>query len=77
LFVERIVNENFERKKKCSDLEIEDFVDLLLSLFKDEYMEIKITQDHVKKFMVDLLGATTDTSGATLEWEMLEMLRNP
>ncbi|GLJ54701.1 hypothetical protein SUGI_1175030 [Cryptomeria japonica] len=76
LFVEKIVDEHFERRKKSNGLECEDFVDLLLSLSEDESMEIKINRDQIKKVILDLLAAATDTSGSTLEWAMSELLRD-
>ncbi|KAH9321880.1 hypothetical protein KI387_016519 [Taxus chinensis] len=74
--LERIVDEHVQRRKNCSDLESENFVDVLLSLSEDESMEIKITQNHIKNVIFDLLVAGADTSGATLEWAMSELLRN-
>ncbi|XP_057851888.2 cytochrome P450 71AU50 isoform X1 [Cryptomeria japonica] len=76
LFVDKIVDEHLERRKKFSGLECEDFVDLLLSLSENESMEIKITRDHIKNVIFDSLSAATDTSGGTLEWAMSELLRN-
>ncbi|KAH9302967.1 hypothetical protein KI387_014550 [Taxus chinensis] len=77
-FVDKIVDEHIERRNKCSTgLECEDFVDMLLSLSEDESMEIKITRENIKNVLIDLLAAATDTAGATLEWAMSELLRNP
>ncbi|GLJ13616.1 hypothetical protein SUGI_0216400 [Cryptomeria japonica] len=77
VFLGRVVDEHIERRKNYSALQCEDFVDLLLSLSEDESMEIKITREHIKKIAFDLISATTDTSGGTLEWAMSELLRNP
>ncbi|XP_059073183.1 cytochrome P450 71AU50 [Cryptomeria japonica] len=77
VFLGRFVVEHIERRKNYSALQCEDFVDLLLSLSRGESMEIKITREHIKKIAFDLISATTDTSGGTLEWAMSELLRNP
>ncbi|GLJ54698.1 hypothetical protein SUGI_1175000 [Cryptomeria japonica] len=77
VLLERIVDEHLQRRKNDSNLECEDFVDVLLSLSEDVSMEIKFTHDHIKNVIFDLLIAGTDTSGATLEWGMSELLRNP
>ncbi|XP_057851881.2 cytochrome P450 750A1 isoform X2 [Cryptomeria japonica] len=71
-YFERIVDEHVERRKKSSNLDCEDLVDVLLCMSEDESMEIKITRDHIRTVIFDI-----DTSGSTLEWAMCELLRNP
>eukprot|EP01018_Ginkgo_biloba_P008242 Gb_16677 [translate_table: standard] len=49
----------------------------MLELSEDNTMEIKITRDNIKAVILDMLAAGTDTSSATLEWAMSELLLNP
>lgn len=48
VLLERIVDDHLQRRKNDSNLECEDFVDVLLSLSEDVSMEIKFTHDHIK-----------------------------
>uniref|UniRef100_A0A0C9RT40 TSA: Wollemia nobilis Ref_Wollemi_Transcript_14169_1790 transcribed RNA sequence n=1 Tax=Wollemia nobilis TaxID=56998 RepID=A0A0C9RT40_9CONI len=76
-FLERVVEEHFEGRKKNSGLQHGDFVDLLISLCEDDSTEVKITRQHIKFVIFDILAGGTDTAGNTLEWAMSELLRNP
>lgn len=54
-----------------------DLVDVLLAASADKDMEPQITRDNIKAILYDMLSAATDTSSATIEWAMSELLRNP
>ncbi|CAL5023558.1 unnamed protein product [Urochloa decumbens] len=57
--------------------EVEDFVDVLLRLQEEAGSEFPLTTENIKTVMLDIFGASTDTSATTLDWAMAELLRNP
>eukprot|EP01018_Ginkgo_biloba_P008245 Gb_06160 [translate_table: standard] len=71
---EKIIQEHVENKSRVLR---RDFVDVMLELSEDTTMDIKITRDNIKAVIFDILAAGTDTSSATMEWAMSEMLLNP
>eukprot|EP01018_Ginkgo_biloba_P026974 Gb_02300 [translate_table: standard] len=54
-----------------------DLVDVLLEISEDNSVEIRVTEDNLKAVISNMLVAGTDTSAATLEWAMYELLKNP
>uniref|UniRef100_A0A7N0RH58 Cytochrome P450 n=1 Tax=Kalanchoe fedtschenkoi TaxID=63787 RepID=A0A7N0RH58_KALFE len=54
-----------------------DMMDVLLDLVDDPDLEVKLTTDNVKAFILDFLAGGTDTSATTLEWAMAELMKNP
>eukprot|EP01018_Ginkgo_biloba_P010784 Gb_38472 [translate_table: standard] len=75
----KIIQEHVEDKSRGH----RDFVDVMLELSEDNTMEIKITQDNIKAVIfvcqtrINFRLCGTDTSSATLEWALSEMLLNP
>uniref|UniRef100_A0ACD5ZXL6 Uncharacterized protein n=1 Tax=Avena sativa TaxID=4498 RepID=A0ACD5ZXL6_AVESA len=55
----------------------EDFVDVLLRVQKSPDLEVPLTDDNLKALVLDMFVAGTDTTFATLEWVMTELLRHP
>ncbi|KAL4558113.1 hypothetical protein LXL04_036309 [Taraxacum kok-saghyz] len=75
---EKIIDKHEEaRKVKKEKGEVRDLLDLLLDISEDESMEIKITRDNIKAFIVDIFGAGTDTSAVTTEWALAELVNHP
>uniref|UniRef100_A0A7N0VJ70 Cytochrome P450 n=1 Tax=Kalanchoe fedtschenkoi TaxID=63787 RepID=A0A7N0VJ70_KALFE len=66
-----------EHLRKESDSGDEDFVDVLLRVQKREDLDLKITDDNLKALILDMFVAGTDTTAATLEWIMTELVRHP
>lgn len=72
-----LLNEH-KRKKPSTDSEDEgtkNFIDVLLSL--REAGEEKLTDKTIKAIVQDVIAAGTDTSSATNEWAMAQLLRHP
>ncbi|KAH6809408.1 hypothetical protein C2S51_027191 [Perilla frutescens var. frutescens] len=53
------------------------FVDILLSIYKDNSIGVSIDKDNIKAIILDILAGGTDTTSATLEWAMTEILKHP
>ncbi|KAJ4811070.1 Cytochrome P450 [Rhynchospora pubera] len=71
-FYQKIIDEHLDRNK--SDACGEDFVDVLLRLERDEK---RINLDQIKGVLMNVFVAGTDTSAATVEWAMTELMRHP
>ncbi|XP_020699060.1 premnaspirodiene oxygenase [Dendrobium catenatum] len=55
----------------------EDIVDVLLRLQNHGELDISLTADNIKAVVFDLFLAGTDTSSATLDWVMSELIKHP
>ncbi|KAH7652976.1 Premnaspirodiene oxygenase protein, partial [Dioscorea alata] len=57
----------------------DNFLDVLLNLHKDstDNLGFSFTRDHVKAILADMFFAGTETTAATLEWALSELMRNP
>nr|XP_009794009.1 PREDICTED: premnaspirodiene oxygenase-like [Nicotiana sylvestris] len=72
--LENIIN---ERKKIATDeLADEGLIDVLLRLMKEGGLQFPITNDNIKAIIFDIFSAGTDTSSATVDWAMVEMMKN-
>ncbi|OEL16830.1 Premnaspirodiene oxygenase [Dichanthelium oligosanthes] len=72
-----IIQEHRERAAGGDAEEEEDFVDVLLRLQKEVDSQFPLTTENIKTVMLDIFGASTETSATTLDWAMAELLRNP
>ncbi|EEF30502.1 cytochrome P450 71A1 [Ricinus communis] len=61
-------NEKAENKKYL--------VDILLQLQK-EGLELDLSRDNLKAILMDMFVGGTDTTAATMEWMMAELMKNP
>ncbi|KAF8783893.1 hypothetical protein HU200_000342 [Digitaria exilis] len=50
---------------------------VLLRLQKEVDSQFPLTTENIKTVMLDIFGASTETSATTLDWAMAELLRNP
>ncbi|XP_074570293.1 cytochrome P450 71A1-like [Curcuma longa] len=73
MFVEEVLSAH-ERKQERNDDNM-DFVDILLSLDSSEGVVLK--RDSIKAVILDVFGGGIDTTFATLEWAMAELIRQP
>ncbi|KAK7299950.1 hypothetical protein RJT34_10781 [Clitoria ternatea] len=76
--VDRVLQDIIDehRKRRNSDYEgEEDLVDVLLRFQQDS--EYSLTDDNIKAVIQDMFIGGGETSSATVEWGMSEMLRNP
>jgi len=70
---EGIINEHIERRNQ-NVLANNCFVEVLLDISESDNI---MSRNDMKALLLDMLLGGTDTSAATLEWAMMETLRNP
>ncbi|KAK3008471.1 hypothetical protein RJ639_015278 [Escallonia herrerae] len=79
--MERIIEEHVQdrRKKKTVDSGgvVKDLLDILLDISEDESLEMKLTKENIKAFILDIFAAGTDTSAITTEWALAELINHP
>ncbi|XP_076937619.1 norfluorocurarine oxidase-like [Bidens hawaiensis] len=84
-FLEGVIEEHVDRKKRTSsgdgdgdnDDEDKDFVDILLEIENQKDAGFVLDRDAVKALILDVFTGGTDSTYATLEWELSELIRNP
>ncbi|CAN1747933.1 Geraniol 8-hydroxylase [Linum perenne] len=72
----RIIDERLEKRKSEGYVTSNDMLDTLLDM-NEEKREDFMDTDIIKHLFFDLFVAGTDTTSSTLEWAMVELLRNP
>ncbi|KAK1592093.1 hypothetical protein Q3G72_019396 [Acer saccharum] len=73
-FFEKVIDEHVQSK---DENRTKDFVDLMLSFMGSEETEYRIERDHIKAILLDMLAAAMDTSAATIEWALSELIKYP
>ncbi|KAK1436711.1 hypothetical protein QVD17_02493 [Tagetes erecta] len=79
-FLEGVIEEHVERKREVSgdgDDDQKDFVDILLEIQNNNDAGFVLERDTVKALILDVFTGGTDSTYATLEWELSELIRNP
>ncbi|RVX18398.1 Cytochrome P450 71A26 [Vitis vinifera] len=76
-FLDEVVKEHVERRKRGVDEEVKDFVDVLLGIQEDNVTGVAITGVCIKALTLDMFAAGSDTTYTVLEWAMTELLRHP
>ncbi|KAL9439093.1 hypothetical protein AB3S75_024705 [Citrus x aurantiifolia] len=54
-----------------------DLVHTILKLQKDGRLGIELNQDNLKALLLDMFSGGTETTSATVEWAMAELVKNP
>nr|QWK52224.1 cytochrome P450 71B37-1 [Isatis tinctoria] len=69
----------FDLHKQGKKDGVEDFLDLLLRLEKEETVlgHGKLTRNHIKAILMNVLLGAINTSAITMTWAMTELMRNP
>ncbi|XP_009606204.3 premnaspirodiene oxygenase-like [Nicotiana tomentosiformis] len=77
--LENIINEHkkIATGKNNNELGGEGLIDVLLRLMKEGGLQFPITNDNIKAIIFDMFGAGTETSSTTIDWAMVEMIKNP
>nr|ALO23112.1 cytochrome P450 CYP71D444 [Kalopanax septemlobus] len=66
-----------KKEGKVNDNEEEDLIDVLLRINESRTLEIPITSKDIQGITLDMFTAGTDSTAATLQWIMSELMRNP
>ncbi|KAL4597975.1 hypothetical protein ACB092_11G027200, partial [Castanea dentata] len=54
-----------------------DLMDILIETQRDPSAEVKISRQDIKSFLLDIFLVGTDTSSATMQWAMGELINKP
>ncbi|CAH8279981.1 unnamed protein product [Arabidopsis lyrata] len=75
-FYEQMIDLHLQKNREESE---DDFVDLLLRLEKEEAVlgYGKLTRNHIKAILMNILLGGINTSAITMTWAMAELARNP
>ncbi|XP_011079634.1 cytochrome P450 71A1 [Sesamum indicum] len=76
-FLEHVLDEHEERRRRVEGYVSRDMVDVLLELAEDPTLEVKLERHGVKAFTQDLLAGGTESSAVTVEWAIAELLKKP
>ncbi|KAL6196430.1 hypothetical protein ACLB2K_032045 [Fragaria x ananassa] len=74
-FFDKVVQEHIDKPNTGDG--IKDFVDVLLSVQKENAVGVPIDRVGIKGTVLDMFAGGNDTTFTTLEWVMSELLRNP
>ncbi|KAL3379533.1 hypothetical protein AABB24_000302 [Solanum stoloniferum] len=73
VILEKIINEH----KNNGELGGEGLVAALIKVMKEGGLQFPITNDNIKAIIFDIFAGGTETSSATIDWTMVEMIRHP
>nr|AYM55621.1 cytochrome p450 [Croton stellatopilosus] len=72
--IESLINEHREKKKSLG--QEEDLVDILLNIQEQNNLGFPLTTESIKAIMMDMFIAGSETSAATIDWALSEMLKD-
>ncbi|GLJ45520.1 hypothetical protein SUGI_0958370 [Cryptomeria japonica] len=75
-FADKLIDEHVERRRAKKSVSL-DIVDVLLDMAESENSPIQVSRVQIKAIIADMLSGGIETSAATVEWAMTELLRNP
>ncbi|KAK6150494.1 hypothetical protein DH2020_015426 [Rehmannia glutinosa] len=74
-FLERIIDDHVQNKQEKK--QTQDFVDTMMSIMESGEAGFEFDRRHVKAVLLDMLIGGTDTSAASVEWALTELIRHP
>ncbi|WJX88756.1 hypothetical protein P8452_70808 [Trifolium repens] len=77
-FFDQVIEERLALKKmENNQFKKKGFVDILLQLQEDGMLGFEFSNNDIKGLLMDMFVGATDTTSATLEWTISELMRNP
>ncbi|GMI71827.1 TRANSPARENT TESTA 7, CYTOCHROME P450 75B1 [Hibiscus trionum] len=73
-FFEKIFEEHVRSK---DENRTKDFIDVMLGFMGSEETEYRVERDTIKAIVLDMLAASMDTTAATIDWTLTELIRHP
>ncbi|KAD4584617.1 hypothetical protein E3N88_22218 [Mikania micrantha] len=70
--IEKIIKEHEEAQSQEKDL-----LSILLHIAEDETMDINLTRENIKAFILNIFVAGTDNSAIIAEWGLSELINHP
>ncbi|XWS74556.1 hypothetical protein CRYUN_Cryun01aG0008300 [Craigia yunnanensis] len=74
-FYQELIDEHLDPNRPKP--EQEDFLDVLLQIWRDRVFQVDLTFDHIKAVLMNVSVAGTDTSAETVIWAMTFLMKNP
>ncbi|XP_076949167.1 6,7,8-trihydroxycoumarin synthase-like [Bidens hawaiensis] len=75
-FYQEIIDQHENQLNEPNNMQ-EDMVDILLKLKKDSDCSVKLTYDHIKGVLMNIMLGGTETSATTVVWAMCMLMMNP
>ncbi|KAJ3678621.1 hypothetical protein LUZ60_002424 [Juncus effusus] len=69
--------EKLRNEKKGEEKKMKDLLDILLDVASDTNAEMKISREHIKGFLVDIITGGSDSASASIEWTLSELINHP
>ncbi|GMI70070.1 cytochrome P450, family 71, subfamily A, polypeptide 22 [Hibiscus trionum] len=79
-FLDQVIQEHRGLESDTDDEQVsnrKDFVSIIMRLQKDRMYDLDLTPDNIKGVLLDMFIGGTDTTKATIEWTMAELLKHP
>ncbi|AED94832.1 cytochrome P450 [Arabidopsis thaliana] len=73
-FIEKVLQEH---EDTTADKETPDFVDMLLTIQRDETAQCQLDKSDLKVIIFEMFLGSTTTTSAVIEWAMTRLMRNP
>ncbi|KAF2305659.1 hypothetical protein P3X46_032850 [Hevea brasiliensis] len=75
--MEQLFKEYEDSRINDSGQEEDDLISILLETYRDTSAELKITRNQIKTFFLEIFLAGVDTTAATIQWAIAELINNP
>jgi len=77
-FLDQVVEEHKTMKRDDDENpNKKDFANILLQPQKNSMLDFELSHDNLKAILLDMFVGGSDTTSTTLEWVMVELIRNP